>query len=449
MELISARSPFSSLSQLIDQNVRADYVYMYPPRQTYRPIDPDKAKTLALRSIAQEDGLNVYLHFPFCAQVCAYCNLFVSALRTPDLVEQYVEAIKQEVTQFKEQIFGKRIETIYFGGGTPSLLSPAQLWNVMEAVLGATSCNVNEVPEISLEVSPETVDAVKLREFRDIGINRVNIGMQTADAAELGAIGRSYGPAIALKSIEDATRAGFSNVCVDLIYGLEGQTDESWYASLNAVIRCAPETVCTYALTLRPRTGFASRGYRHVEAETLYRRYDLAREVLLCAGYKQENHVRYIRNEKGGYRQKVNHWQGQNVLGFGAGARSYLKFCDLRNGYSTRRRQAVVQRYVDKMQARLPATTDGFIMDVRERQRKTVILGLFDLSREEFSNEFGIDPFILFSEQFAVLEEMDLINLGEDRIALTAAGARYRDVIAQMFFSEAVSALVHSYQYHE
>jgi oxygen-independent coproporphyrinogen III oxidase len=449
MELVYSPSQGQNAGDLGSDDVRADYVYMYPPRQAYRPLDPMMMKGLVVQSLLLENELNLYVHFPFCSQICAYCNLFVAGSPTADVVTAYVSALELEIASYSGLLFGKHVETIYLGGGTPSLLPPAMLKRVLQALESATGTPTEAVCEISLEVSPETVDADKLRQLHEIGINRVNLGMQTGEGPELKSIGRSYATSVTAKSVDLALREGFSNVCVDLIYGLQHQTDESWVRSLSQAISIGPQTICTYALTLRPRTGFAARGYKTISPQTLYRRYDLAVEALTRSRYAQENHVRYIRDPAGGYRQKVNHWAGQNVLGFGAGARSYMQLCDTRNGYSTRQRRGVVRDYIERAESGTPTFTDGMVVNHVERGRKRVILGLFHLSRHRYREEFGADPCDVYAVELALASAAGLVDVDDDAIRLTTKGVRHRDSIAQLFFSEEVRGRLAAYHYDD
>jgi oxygen-independent coproporphyrinogen-3 oxidase len=293
-------------------------------------------------------------------------------------------------------------------------------------------------------VTAESLDA-----FRLAGINRVNLGVQSWDDAELTSIGRRHGVSVPRRAIELALDAGFGNVCVDLIYGLQGQTDASWEVSLRSVSAYRPPTICCYALTLRPRTGFASRGFFEVESRQQYRRYDMAVEILRETGYMQETHVRWILPGQGGYRQKANHWAGQDVLGFGAGARSYLYHCDVRNGYSVKDRGHALKAYLQRQEAGDFARTDGVLLDEDERRRKRVILGLGHLNREEFRAAHSFDVMDVFPAELRALESTGLITVTHEYVSLTSLGQRYRDVVVQLFFSEHVKDLVSSHSYEE
>lgn len=436
-------------SPLATEAFKGDYVYMYPPRQAYRPIDGTALASHIQASLKASDALNLYLHFPFCRQICSFCNLYTNSSVRDEEVTRYLAALEIEIAYWAAQVDGPQIRTIYFGGGTPSLLPSEVLGRILSAVERHFGCTLSDVPEVALEVSPETVSAEGYRALRAVGFNRVNLGVQTLADDELEKFGRTYGGAVAGQSVEAALAAGFDNVCVDLIYGLAGQSDASWLASLEAVIALRPQTICTYALTTRPQTGYAAKGYRELNPALLYRRYDMARALLRERGYMAENHVRYIANAAGGYRQKANHWAGENVLGIGAGARSYLRDCDFQNGYSLHRRHKVLTSYTESVENGGSPITAGYIMDKDERRRKRVLLGLFALDRARYRYEFGTDPLNDFSAEFNRLEHEGLVEIGDDVIRLTELGARFRENIVPLFFSEAAEALSIGYSYQE
>jgi len=180
-----------------------------------------------------------------------------------------------------------------------------------------------------------------------------------------------------------------------------------------------------------------------------YRKYDFAQAFLHTAGYEQQTHVRWALPGRGGYLQKEYHWAGEPVLGFGAGARSYLWNIDVRNGYSLRRRRTALEDYIARVEAERTVYTDGFVMDDDERKRKAVILGLNHLDRLHFRATFGMDPVEEFSDEFAVLSELNLVEESDRWLSLTDIGIRHRDVVVQSFVSKRVRRLVQEFDYAE
>jgi oxygen-independent coproporphyrinogen-3 oxidase len=451
MQIVAERTSSATLAGLIARQVHGDYVYMYPPRQAYRSFAHDDNRRpldLISDSLAHFDDLNLYVHVPFCRQICGFCNLYAVSGSGREL-DGYVDAVLAEAARYAGAADPKSVQTLYLGGGTPSILGAGQLERLVTSILRLFATNPDVVPpETALEVDPATVDVRKLRDIHGAGINRINLGYQSMVRDEVVRFGRDRPAEAGLGLLEEALGVGFDNVCVDLIYGLEAQTDENWRRSVSQVAAIGPPTVCAYALTLRPFTGYSRRGYAEVDGAMLYRRYDIADEILRSAGYRRENHVRWVRHG-GGYVQKVNHWSLRNVLGLGAGARSYLWDADLRNGYSVRSRRRPLRDYLRRVDEGGSPVTDGYVMTPEERRRKAAILNLVSLDRAWFTDMVGGDPVDLFADDFSALQELGLCDVGPSRVALTDNGVKYRDLVAQSLFSPEVRERVRCFDYSE
>lgn len=438
-----------TLKRLIENHIFGDYVYDYPPRQAYGEIKGD-AECLICDSLESDEGIDLYFHFPFCSQKCAFCNLFTVTSLDERQYEIYFDAIQRNLLYYRDALKGKLVRTLYLGGGTPSWIPVGYFENLFSEISLLFSTDVKNIREVSLEMSPECADESRMNSYHRIGINRVNVGVQSFAENELGTIGRKYGRKGILRYVDSIMRTGFENVCIDLIYGLPEQTMDSWIDSLNIAIQFHPETICTYPLTLRPGTGFANRKSAEPYDEYQYQRYETAKEMLLSSGYEQQTHVRYIRkNSAGGYIQKENHWKQKNILGFGAGARSYLKNINFRNGYSNRYSRKVYENYVLSMLKGEPGIIDGFIMNSEEQARKTMVLGLDGLNVADFRQKMDLDPFDMFSEELRILMENDFLINRDGAMFFTDAGWKYRDLIAQMFFSDEVNQKLVSFDYNE
>lgn len=389
------------------------------------------------------------MHVPFCQQICAYCNLYAVAGDSDSEHIAYIDTVLREVMNYSGDIHARPIDTVYIGGGTPSLLSPALLGKLLRTMSQIVDFELSDVPEVALEVSPESVTRSSTDGFIDAGINRINLGIQTFDERELSGIGRKHSVSLQTEALTMAMDAGFANVCVDLIYGLPSQTSESWRQNLEQVIPLRPETICCYPLTLRPSTGYAASGYNEIEDAGQFEKYDMANELLASAGYTQETHVRWVLPGLGGYRQKTNHWSGQDIVGFGAGARSYLRDVDLRNGYSVRHRRRALREYYKSVELRGHGLTDGILMSEDERSRKAIILGLGQLNKHAFHSRFGYYPAEKYSLEIQTILDAGLAVEDDESIALTTLGHRHRDVIVQMFFSEDVRQRVSEHTYDD
>lgn len=451
MRILLERPTISLIDGLINRQAHADYVYMYPPRQAYRPFTQHQAARvpdLVESSLRRFGVLNLYVHVPFCRQICNFCNLYAVSSAGRDM-NGYVDMILTEAQQHARRTDPKTVTTLYLGGGTPSLLPPTQLERLITTLLDMFARDPSRPPEeTALEVDPATVNVRTLRDIRAAGVNRINLGYQSLVQNEVAQIGRRRSMDHGLRLLEEALGVGFANVCVDLIYGLEAQTDENWRSSVEQVAAVGPQTICAYSLTLRPFTGYDRRGYGDLDGATLYRRYEIADQTLRAAGYKQETHVRWVRGS-GGYLQKVNHWALQNVLGLGAGARSYLWDIDFRNDYSVRSRLTPLRRYASTVAAGESPITDGYVMNDEERLRKALILNLASLSRDWFTRLLGADPLQVFDDELQALFDLSLCTVRDDTIALTAQGMKYRDLIAQALFSPNIRNKVRQFNYDE
>jgi oxygen-independent coproporphyrinogen III oxidase len=451
VRVLTDRVEARSIRELIDSGVHADYVYMYPPRQAYRVLPPETSRRfpdIVRDSLARSEILNLYVHVPFCRQICSFCNLYTVHEGRDDL-QRYVDTVLREATSYAALTDRKHVASLYLGGGTPSLLGPAQIEQLVQGMLGRFATDPRQVPaESALEVDPATVDLRKLRDIRSAGVNRINLGYQSFISREVADLGRVRSEESGLRLLEEALSVGFANVCVDLIFGLQHQTDESWQTSVRQVARVGPETVCAYALTLRPHTGYGRRGYVRVDGATLRARYAIANEILTGFGYRQETHVRWVR-DGGGYRQKANHWGMQNILGFGAGARSYLWEGDFRNGYSVRHRRSPLVAYGARVAAGELPVDSGFRMNDEERRRKMMALNIQSLDRGWFRETFGADPFTVFPDVLTALADAGVLRYDAKRIWLPAEWFGDRDLFSQLFFSPEVRRKLEEFDYDE
>lgn len=435
--------------QYINDNICGDYIYDYPPRQSYRKFESDIWNNIKY-SLDKSDEINLYFHFPFCKQICAFCNLFTINDISCERFDEYFDTLYKELDFYEPYILGKKINTIYLGGGTPSWIPSGYFKRLFDRIEKIFDVDIKNIDEVSIELSPETAKIPHLKEYYNIGINRVNIGVQAVDSEELSCIGRKYNEKEIFTALENVMSIGFKNVCVDLIYGLEGQTMESWKQSLNYVERYLPQTICPYPLTLRPKTGFDKHGYIDLDGKLQYEKYEYARNFLLKCGYEQETHVRYkLKNSQGGYIQKENHWKQQNILGLGAGARSYLYNISYRNGYSIINRKKAYDLYLNMVEKKSNGIVDGFVMDRDEIIRKYIVLGLNNLDIFEFKKTFGVNPYELFPEEFDILFKNNIIVERHNKLFFTEKGLKYRDIAIQLFFSNKVNELINEHSYTE
>lgn len=359
---------------------------------------------------------SVYLHIPFCIHRCAYCD-FNTYAGQEDLIPAYVDALCREIHWVGASAPQSLIvHTIYFGGGTPSLLSPRQF----DVILGALnrSFQVSSDAEITVEANPGTVSADGLQDMRRLGINRLSLGVQSANGEELRTLERQHTYLDVLEAVSSARRAGFDNVSLDLIYGLPEQTLETWQLTVERVLQLEPDHLSAYALTLEHGTPFGrwtSRGLMpSPNVDLAADMYEWLSERLSGAGYSQYEISNWGRDGSA-CRHNLQYWRALPYLGLGAGAHGYA------GGY----RYSNVLRirsYVDRMQNSLaipaahdfpasPAAVNQHRQSVDDDASEFMIMGLRltdeGISTSEFKARFGVDLTDRYRKELA-----DLLDLG-------------------------------------
>lgn len=267
----------------------------------------------------------LYVHIPFCRRKCPYCDFYSVPFRAEE-AEHFLAALQHEMRLWaRGPLFaGNPFATLYFGGGTPSLLRPAQLSTLISTV--DSLFGLHSGAEVTIEANPATLSASQLGELRAAGFNRLSLGVQSLRDDELRTLGRLHTAGEAVRTFRWARQAGFDNLSVDLIFGIPGQTTASWEATLRQVLTWAPEHISTYALTLEPSTPMAqavTRGaLRPVRAEEEKTMYLLAHDLLTANGYE---HYEISNYAKRGYRCRHNmqYWQRHPYLGLGPAAHSF------------------------------------------------------------------------------------------------------------------------------
>lgn len=309
----------------------------------------------------------LYLHIPFCVRKCAYCDFY--SLTDLSLADPYVNALITHIILLAPQMGDRLFDTIYIGGGTPSLLGEKRMDALLEAVLSCFSVSADA--EITAEVNPATVDTDGLRTFRQMGINRLSIGLQSADNRELSGLSRIHDFDGFLATYCGAQEAGFTNLSVDLMYGIPGQSPDSLLATLKTVCDLSPEHLSLYGLKVEPNTPFGRMGTALIlpEEEAQCEMYERSVDYLTDRGYHRYEISNFA---KVGYesRHNLRYWHGEEYLGLGPAAHSYLN--GVRYAYSRD-----LMGYMETLeQGRLPAETDIQIITEAEREKERILLGL-------------------------------------------------------------------------
>ena len=265
--------------------------------------------------------LSLYVHLPWCVRKCPYCD-FNSHAAHGEIPEQaYVDALLRDLEHELPQVEGRTIQTIFLGGGTPSLFLPESIAHLLAGIRARVSLAPDA--EITLEANPGTVDLGRFKGFRAAGINRLSIGIQSFDDEKLKALGRIHGRAEALRAAQAARAAGFDNLNLDLMFGLPGQTLEQALADVRAAIEQQPTHLSVYQLTIEPNTLFHAKPPMLPDDDAIWDMQQAILAELAAAGFKQYEVSAYARP---GFecRHNLNYWQFGDYLGIGAGTHGKL-----------------------------------------------------------------------------------------------------------------------------
>ncbi len=282
-------------------------------------------KNKGTKKEAGKKPLELYIHIPFCIRKCAYCD-FLSAPAAPEVQEAYVGQLLQEIAASKKLPEDYEAVTVFFGGGTPGILKGELLCSILRALRDRFS--VREDAEITVEANPGTVNRDKLVQYREAGVNRISLGLQSADNQELKLLGRIHTWEQFLESFQLARETGFRNINVDLMSALPGQTTESVHRTLERVLALSPEHISAYSLILEEGTPFYKRYEGHLELlpseEEERQMYYDTRDQLCACGYE---HYEISNFAKPGYacRHNLGYWERRDYKGFGLGAASLLE----------------------------------------------------------------------------------------------------------------------------
>ena len=330
------------------------------------------------------NSISLYIHIPFCLRKCRYCD-FLSAARPREEQERYVRALIREIQTQLECPSGTPADTVFFGGGTPSILSGEQIGRIMEAL--RERFDILPHAEISLEMNPGTADPGKILEFKKAGINRLSMGVQSMHDEELRLLGRIHTVREAKEAFDAAREAGFDNINIDLMSALPGQSFESWEESLRLAAEWKPEHISAYSLIIEPGTPFcdlyeAGKLASLPDEETDRKMYHYTREFLARHGYARYEISNYALPGRE-CRHNSGYWTGHPYLGLGAGAASYVNGTRFSN-------IADINSYTEALSR--PVRTDIRTLTQEEKMEEFMFLGLrmtAGVSAAVFQERFG------------------------------------------------------------
>ncbi len=360
----------------------------------------------------------LYIHIPFCRSRCSYCD-FATGIYQSELADRYVRALIDEI--MTSRTAGARVDTVYFGGGTPSLLTPGQLERILATL--HRQFDIDSDSEVTVEMNPGTLNPDQLRAFRELGVNRASFGAQTFDDAELAKLGRSHSSADTLKTFHELRAAGYDNVSFDLIAGLPGQTLSGWQRNIEQSLALEPEHLSFYLLEVHSGTPLADhirRGLQPVPDEDLAAvMYEWMIERAVAAGYE---HYEISNLSKPGFHSRHNtkYWTGAPYFGFGCSAHSF-------DGVARRwSNQRDVLRYVENVEEAASPVVEEQELTAADLRAEALFLGMRmmrGVDVREYNELFGVDLRAEHQEDLDRFRDAGLVEFDGDLIRLTRNGA--------------------------
>lgn len=389
--------------------------------------------------MCEKKELELYVHIPFCVRKCAYCD-FLSAPADTQERTLYIDALTEEIRARKNDFNAYRVSTIFLGGGTPSILEGDDSARIFRAL--QENFDISDDAEITMEVNPGTVTEEKAASWRKSGVNRLSIGLQSADDRELKMLGRIHTYREFLDTWKIVREAGFENVNVDLISAIPGQNLRSWSETLRKVADLGPEHISAYSLIVEEGTPFYERygdgsgededKGNHLpplpDEDTEREMYKATEKILAEYGYHRYEISNY---SKTGYecRHNLGYWERKEYLGLGLGASSLISECRFHN-------TADMGKYLRLYEnAGTGICEDIEYLSVEDQMEEFMFLGLrktAGISVDDFRKAFGREIRAVYGEQMRKLEEQRLIEYSGNRVRLTERGTD----ISNYVFSE-------------
>jgi len=328
--------------------------------------------------------LGLYIHVPFCASKCAYCDFY--SITNEDLIQEYTLAIIEHIHRKKRIAKKYTVDSIFFGGGTPSLLPVENFCEIMEAIRSVF--DVSDTAEITVEANPGTLDSKKLAVYREMGVNRLSIGLQSANNDELRKLSRIHSLSEFENSYMLARMEGFTNINIDLIYALPNQTRAKLLESVEYVISMNPEHISFYGLSIEPNTKFGkdpSIKKQLPDEDEQFEMYIAACKTLESAGYLQYEISNFAKKEYG-CRHNIKYWTGKEYLSFGPSATSFIDSMEYKY-------LPDIERYISCVKKESEIRETEYMLNDAEREERFVMTCFrlrAGINTEEYTRRFGL-----------------------------------------------------------
>ena len=377
-----------------------------------------------MKNRKENSPVEIYIHIPFCIRKCDYCD-FLSGPSGPKEQADYVQALLREI-QAVEEGEGRSVSSIFIGGGTPSVLDERLLGDILKEI--RNRFKMEEDAEITIEVNPGTANIGKLQAYREMGINRLSIGLQSPQDRELKILGRIHNYEQFLETYQEARTVGFDNINIDLMSAIPDQTYEGWVKNLRTVAELEPEHISADSLIVEEGTPFAARKLNLPDEDTEYNMYEATAQILKEYGFEQYEISNYARKGRE-CRHNVGYWTRQDYLGFGLGASSLY-------GKERFANTADMKKYLEnsrnpeKIREKEPSLTR------EDEMAEFMFLGLRmtkGISKADFQKCFGCTIESVYGEVLEKYESMGLLLEQDGRIFLSREGIHVSNSIMAEF----------------
>ena len=374
--------------------------------------------------------LGLYLHFPYCISKCPYCDFNSYQLEEANQIYSYISALYREITAYSQKLKTGNIKTVYLGGGTPTILSGTQIFNILKFCEDKFTIDKNA--EITIEANPGTLDGEKLKLLIESGINRLSLGAQSFNNVFLKKLGRIHNAQEIIDSYFLAREIGFANINIDIMFALPDQTIEDLQDTLKKAVSLKPDHLSLYNLTIKPGTEYYreyKRGKLNLPTEDEeYDMYNWVIDFLEENDFEHYEIANFARPHKRSMHNLI-YWQNKPYLGIGAGAYSYIR------GYRYMNYENPAKYIKETMSDKLPLD-NGERLSLRKRMIETIILGLRTkdgVGYKKFKKRFGVSLNDIFCKQINKLVNLGLLEKSYVKIKLTRDGIFLANAVFREF----------------
>ena len=377
-----------------------------------------------MKNRKENSPMEIYIHIPFCIRKCDYCD-FLSGPSGPEEQADYVQALLREI-QAVEEGEGRSVSSIFIGGGTPSVLDERLLGDILREI--RNRFKMEEDAEITIEVNPGTANIGKLQAYREMGINRLSIGLQSPEDRELKILGRIHNYGQFLETYQEARTVGFDNINIDLMGAIPDQTYEGWVKNLRTVAELEPEHISAYSLIVEEGTPFAARKLNLPDEDTEYNMYEATAQILKEYGFEQYEISNYARKGRE-CRHNVGYWTRQDYLGFGLGASSLY-------GKERFANTADMKKYLENSKNPEKIREKELSLTREDEMAEFMFLGLRmtkGISKADFKRCFDCTIESVYGEVLEKYESMELLLEKDGRIFLSREGIHVSNSIMAEF----------------